>query len=111
MRPRDMLKVGITYLDNGVWDGAQVIPTNWVNEVSTVQVNGFAGDYSYFFWMRQLNGVNYISADGDGGQYINIFPDQNMVIVMTQGNYLGYPLYVNQANNMMGNYILPAVNP
>ena len=111
MRPRDMLKVGITYLDNGVWDGTQVIPTNWVNEVSTVQVNGFAGDYSYFFWMRQLNGVNYISADGDGGQYINIFPDQNMVIVMTQGNYLGWPLYVNQANNMMGNYILPAVNP
>ena len=24
-----------------------------------------------------------------------------MVIVMTQGNYLGWPLYVNQANNMM----------
>ena len=110
MRPRDMLKVGITYLDNGVWDGMQIIPTNWVNEVSTVQVNGFAGDYSYFFWMRQLNGVDYISADGDGGQYINIFPDQNMVIVMTQGNYLGWPLYVNQADDMMGNYILPAVN-
>lgn len=110
MRPRDMLKVGITYLDNGVWNGAQVIPTNWVSEVSTVQVNGFAGDYSYFFWMRQLNGVNYISADGDGGQYINIFPDQNMVIVMTQGNYLGWPLYVNQADDIMGNFVLPAIN-
>ena len=110
MRPRDMLKVGITYLNNGVWDDEQVIPANWVNEVSTVQVNGFAGDYSYFFWMRQLNGVNYISADGDGGQYINIFPDQNMVIVMTQGNYLGWPLYVNQANDMMGNFVLPAIN-
>ena len=108
MRPRDMLKVGITYLQDGVWNGEQVIPTNWVDEVSQVQVEGFAGDYSYYFWHRTLNGVDYISADGDGGQYINIFPEENMVIVMTQGNYLGWPLYVNQANNMM-NYILPAV--
>ena len=110
MRPRDMLKVGITYLNKGVWGDEQVIPEEWVEEVSKVQVKGFAGDYSYFFWMRRLNGVNYLSADGDGGQYINVFPDQNMVIVMTQGNYLGWPLYVNQADDMMGNYILPAVN-
>ena len=65
-------------------------------------MNGFAGE---------LNGVNYLSADGDGGQYINIFPEQNMVIVMTQGNYSEWPLYVNQANDMMGNFILPAVKP
>ncbi len=111
MRPRDLLKVGVTYLNNGVWDDEQVIPENWVEEVSSVQVNSSAGDYSYFFWMRELNGVNYLSADGDGGQYINIFPEQDMVIVMTQGNYLRWPLYVNQANDMMGEYILPAVKP
>ena len=108
MRPRDMLKVGITYLQDGVWNGEQVIPTNWVDEVSQVQVAGSAGDYSYYFWHRTLDGVDYLSADGDGGQYINIFPEENMVIVMTQGNYLGWPLYVNQADNMMS-YILPAV--
>lgn len=109
MRPRDMLKVGITYLNNGIWNGEQVIPTAWVEEVFKVQVAGFAGDYSYFFWHRDINGIPYISADGDGGQYINIFPDRNMVIVMTQGNYLEFPLYVNQANDIMGTYILPAV--
>ena len=109
MRPRDMLKVGITYLNNGVWNNQQVIPTSWVEKVSTVQVTPSAGDYSYFFWHRTLNGVPYISADGDGGQFINIFPEQNMVIVMTQGNYLEWPLYVNQADDIMGNYILPAV--
>ena len=109
MRPRDMLKVGITYLQEGVWNGEQVIPTNWVDEVLQVQVEGFAGDYSYFFWHRTLNGVDYLSADGDGGQYINIFPEENMVIVMTQGNYLQWPLYVNQANEMMADYIFPAI--
>ncbi len=109
MRPRDMLKVGVTYLNGGVWNNEQVIPAAWVDEVSKVQVNGFAGDYSYYFWHRDLAGKSYISADGDGGQYINIFPDENMVIVITQGNYLEFPLYVNQANDMMSNYIFPAL--
>ncbi|MDB2409551.1 serine hydrolase [Pseudomonadales bacterium] len=109
MRPRDMLKVGITYLNNGVWDGEQVIPAQWVEDVSTVQVASFAGDYSYYFWHRTIGDVSYISADGDGGQYINIFPDQNMVIVMTQGNYGEFQLYSDQAKEIMEDYILPAV--
>jgi CubicO group peptidase (beta-lactamase class C family) len=109
MRPRDMLKIGVTYLNNGVWNDEQIIPTNWVDKVSQVQASSGAGDYSYFFWIRQLLDSTYISADGDGGQYINIFPAENMVIVITQGNYLQWPLYVNQANAMMKDYILPAI--
>ncbi|MCX2982099.1 class C beta-lactamase-related serine hydrolase [Halieaceae bacterium IMCC14734] len=109
LRPRDMLKVGIAYLNKGVWNDEQVIPVDWVNKVSNVEVVSGAGSYSYYFWHRSLNGINYISADGDGGQYINIFPEQNMVIVMTQGNYLEWPLYVNQADSIMGIYVLPAV--
>ena len=111
MRPRDLLKVGITYLNNGVWNNEQVVPTAWVEEVSRVQVKSFAGDYSYFFWLRELEGIRYLSADGDGGQYINIFPEQNMVVVMTQGNYLEFPIYVNQADDIMANFIFPALPP
>ena len=109
MRPRDMLKVGVTYLNNGVWNSEQVIPAQWVQDVSTVQVATSSGDYGYFFWHRTLNGIDYLSAEGDGGQFINIFPEQNMVIVMTQGNYLEWPIYVDQADDIMGNYILPAL--
>jgi CubicO group peptidase (beta-lactamase class C family) len=109
LRPRDMLKIGITYLDEGKWKGEQVIPEAWVEKCMQVQQNTSSGKYSHFFWIRTLNEITYLSADGDGGNYINIFPDQNMVVVITQGNYLQWPLYVNQANNMMGNYIFPAL--
>jgi CubicO group peptidase (beta-lactamase class C family) len=102
MRPRDMLKVGITYLNKGKWRSEQVIPAKWVEAVSTVQATSDAGDYSYLFWLRKLNGIRYISADGDGGQYISIFPEQNMVIVMTGGNYLEWPVYSKQAEGIMG---------
>jgi len=108
MRPRDMLKVGITYLDGGKWNGEQVIPASWVDACFKSKVP--TGDYSYYFWLRQLNGVKYLSADGDGGNYINIFPEQQMVVVFTQGLYLQCPSYLNQANDLMKNYIFPAVN-
>lgn len=109
LRPRDMLKIGVTYLNDGIWDGEQVIPADWVARCHQPQATPDAGIYSHGFWIRRLNGITYLSADGDGGNYINIFPAQNMVIVITQGNYLQWPLYVNQANDMMGKFILPAV--
>lgn len=109
LTPRDMLKIGITYLHDGQWAGEQVIPQSWVNACKEVKVETSSGDYSYHFWIRQLNGVTYLSADGDGGNYINIFPDQNMVIVFTQGLYLQWPNYVVQADKMMGDFIIPAI--
>ena len=108
IRPRDMLKVGITYLNGGQWNGEQVIPASYVAKCFESKVP--AGDYSYYFWLRELDGVTYLSADGDGGNYINIFPEQDMVIVFTQGLYLQWPTYLNQANDMMKNYIIPAIN-
>lgn len=109
MRPRDMLKIGATYLNHGVWNKKQVIPKPWVEDCFIVKEKTSSGNYSNYFWHRELADVEYLSADGDGGNYINIFPEQNMVIVMTQGNYLQWPFYVNQANSIMENYIIPAV--
>jgi CubicO group peptidase (beta-lactamase class C family) len=109
MRPRDMLKIGATYLNGGIWNKEQVIPKSWVEDCFTVKEKTSSGGYSNYFWHRELGGVQYLSADGDGGNYINIFPEQNMVIVITQGNYLQWPFYMNQANRIMEKYIIPAV--
>ena len=109
MRPRDMLKIGVAYLNNGIWNGEQVIPEAYVKECFKVKQVTSAGSYSYFFWLRKLNDIDYLSADGDGGNYINIIPSLNMVVVITQGNYLEWPLYANQADDMMKNYIFLAV--
>jgi CubicO group peptidase (beta-lactamase class C family) len=108
MRPRDMLKIGATYLHDGVWNNEQVIPKSWVEDCFKVKEKTSAGNYSNYFWHRELRGEQYLSADGDGGNYINIFPELNMVIVITQGNYLQWPFYMNQANSIMENYIIPA---
>ncbi|TNE66580.1 MAG: class C beta-lactamase-related serine hydrolase [Alphaproteobacteria bacterium] len=108
LRPRDMLKIGILLLDHGRWQGRQVVPANWVATMTRVHARPDAGDYGYFTWLRDVAGLKYFSADGDGGQQINVFPDQGLVVVMTQGNYGEWPLYQDQARAMMADYILPA---
>lgn len=108
LRPRDMMKVGVTYLNNGQWNGNEVIPSTFVEKVKAAENTG-ATDYSHGFWLRKLDGKSYISADGDGGNYINIFPEQNMVIVMTMGLYLQHPAYVIESNKIMRDYIFEAM--
>ncbi|MFY0625619.1 MAG: serine hydrolase [Reichenbachiella sp.] len=109
IRPRDMLKIGITYLDQGQWKGEQVIPEDYVRACFDHQVTTpDTGDYSYYFWLRNLNGVDYLSAEGDGGNFINIIPSLDLVIVVTQGLYLKHGKYSIQMKEMMEDYILPA---
>ncbi|WP_417451328.1 serine hydrolase domain-containing protein [Kordiimonas sp.] len=109
LTPRDMLKIGMTVLHSGIWGGRQIIPATWVAEMTSLQAIPEGAGYGYYFWLRNVAGIPYISADGDGGQQINIFREHKMVVVLTQGNYGEWPLYMEQAKTIMGNYILPAL--
>ncbi|MCA9734314.1 MAG: serine hydrolase [Deferribacteres bacterium] len=92
MLPRDMAKFGYLYLNNGMWQGEQIISREWIEQ--SVQ-NHIAIDsywnYGYLWWLRtyEIDSRNYASytARGWGGQYIHVFPDLNMVVVFTGGNF------------------------
>jgi CubicO group peptidase (beta-lactamase class C family) len=110
IRPRDMLKWGITCINNGQWQGKQVIPAAWIAACKQVQYNG---NYSNHFWITNYTyggkTVTAFSAEGDGGNYICMFPTLNLVVVFTGGLYLESPTYDNQITNILTTYILPAV--
>jgi CubicO group peptidase (beta-lactamase class C family) len=112
IRPRDMLKWGITCLDSGKWQGKQVVPAAWLATCRQAQANG---NYSYHFWVKNYTygtkTVGQFSAEGDGGNYICIFPTLNLVVVFTGGLYLESPTYDNQIRDILTTYILPAVAP
>ena len=106
LRPRDMLKLGVLYLQQGQWQGEQLLPAGWVHQMTSRQATSPAGDYGYYFWLRQQDGVSYYTAEGDGGQYIAVFPSLDMVLVLTQGNYLQWPLYKAQADRIIRQVLL-----
>ncbi len=110
LRSRDMAKFGLLYLNNGVWNGQQVIPKDWV-EQSLNKHSVVAGlDYGYLWWTKYLdaNGVRYYGklAQGNGGQKIYIFKELNLVTVITAGHYN----MQSSSNELNAKYILPAFN-
>jgi len=81
MTPRDMLRLGYLYLNNGNWNGTQIIPADYV--AATPPPAG--EDYGYLFWgFSDKEGYEKAySASGSFGQFIWILPDQDVVIVRT----------------------------
>ena len=95
LRPRDMLKLGILFQQQGNWRGRQLISRDWVAR-STGQWST-VGDqkYGYFWWHQWVmasspNGprhVDMIVATGNGGQKIYLVPSLDLIVVLTGGNY------------------------
>ena len=96
---RDMAKIGQLMLNEGVWDGKQIIPANWVKaSTSTVTPHetlverwGAADpntpqmSYGYMWWLMDnyLDNPSYegaYTAIGYGGQYITVIPKEKLVI-------------------------------
>lgn len=117
---RDLVKIGITYKDNGKFNTIQVLDSSWVNKSMYKQIdrpdftnlNLENGGYGYQFWTYDFTiknkKLNVVEAKGNGGQSIFICRQLNLVVVLTAGNY----------GNLNGNkipyqilkdYILPAL--
>ena len=81
MTPRDMLRLGYLYLNDGVWDGRQIIPAGYV--AATPPPAG--ENYGYLFWgfSKKEGFERAYGASGSFGQFIWILPDQDTVIVRT----------------------------
>jgi CubicO group peptidase (beta-lactamase class C family) len=111
LRPRDMAKFGLLYLNNGVWDGKQIVPAEWVKKSTSKHSVVQGVDYGYLWWLKYLDadgGVRYNSfaAQGNGGQKIFVFKQQQLVVVVTGGNYNTQ----SPSNELVRKYILPAFN-
>jgi CubicO group peptidase (beta-lactamase class C family) len=110
LTPREMSKFGLMYLDNGIWNGKQIVSSDWVNQ-SFKRHSVIQGvDYGYLWWLKYLDaaGVRYATkaAQGNGGQRIYVLKEQNMVAVITGGNYNSQ----SPSDELMKKYILPAFN-
>ena len=87
LTPRDMAKIGLLYLKNGVWDGRQVLPHGWA-AASTAKHSG--GDPGFGYQWRRTS-FDAFEAVGWGSQLIGVLPAQDLVVVITGGVAPGEP--------------------
>jgi CubicO group peptidase (beta-lactamase class C family) len=120
MRPRDLLKLGQLYLSGGAWNGRRVVSKSWA-EVSTARHTVFQPvmesdvDHGYGYgWHTRLLRVgsrvfrDYYAA-GNGGQYVLVIPDLDVVVVMTGGSYGERDKFYPWESEFVPRYIIPAV--
>ncbi|MGH2563762.1 MAG: hypothetical protein ACRDE5_04580 [Ginsengibacter sp.] len=82
----NIAKFGQLYLQNGVWEGKQIVPKEWVKEASSKQISNGNNDsswgygYGYQFWLNPPGGFR---ADGAFGQFSMVFPQLDAVVAIT----------------------------
>jgi CubicO group peptidase (beta-lactamase class C family) len=84
---RDFARFGLLYLNDGVWNGARVLPEGWSKYVATpgpVQPDDNGARYGGQFWIYSgQDGLpaGAYSPNGGQGQYSMIIPSHNVVVV------------------------------
>ncbi|VWB25534.1 serine hydrolase [Burkholderia arboris] len=112
LRAVDMAKIGMLVLDGGRWQGRQVVPQQWIAEMTTPRVSPHFG---YYWWINNIvESEPELGAMGFKGQFITVLPKRNAVVVMT--GVLPVEGGLRDAENvklfrrMVNGYILPALD-
>lgn len=107
MIPLDMLKFAYLYLNNGTWDGEQIVPSDWVqlSSETLIAFTDYSG-YSYQWWTYPTDIVNVYAAVGYQGQFIFVVPELDLVVVFTSSIP---PEEANVHPALIFDYIVPSV--
>lgn len=100
--PRDMAKIGLLVLNDGMWQNQQIVSKEWIRESTKPHVpESKFFDYGYQWWHHSRNTLQWwkepnavspeehdlFTAMGHGGQYIMIIRDLNLVVVTTASDF------------------------
>lgn len=104
MLPHDMAKIGLLYLNEGVWDGEQIVPQEWVRASTTKYIDATLQDgYGYQWW---VDSPDVYMALGYAGQFIFVAPELDLVVVFTS-DLPEAEFYTPQ--NLLNKFIIPAI--
>jgi len=88
MSTRDFAKFGLLYMQQGMWEGEQVVPSAWV-DASLTPATTYEG-YGYQWWLEgktdSMLPPDLFMANGHDGQYIYVIPSLDLVVVRN-GHY------------------------
>jgi CubicO group peptidase (beta-lactamase class C family) len=82
LTPRDMARLGYLMLNDGTWDGKEIVSSAWVARSSTAHYQT-SGGYGYGYQWWTLPGAGVYAATGHYEQKIYVAPEQDLVAVFT----------------------------
>jgi hypothetical protein len=114
--PRDLARIGALYLNEGRWEEQQVLPADWVRASveRRIQIPDPLEPWDlhlgYGWWLHDIgthaaDGQQPYAAHGQGGQFLFVVPDLDLVVVFCSG--LAESEFV-QPELLLRDYVLPA---
>ncbi len=82
---QDLARFGLLILNNGKWEGKQLVSEKWLQAAVTPSAHG--GDYGYLWWLNTKQKqwpsgpASSFAAIGNGGNIIWIDPEHDIVMV------------------------------
>lgn len=112
MTPRDMTRVGYLMLNNGTWDGKEIVSASWVAESTNTSLrqaltNPNVPDsfgYGYQWWTYPS--IHCYFASGYGGQHIFVVSRYDLVVIFTADSFHDGP---DPSFYILPNFIYPSV--
>jgi CubicO group peptidase (beta-lactamase class C family) len=87
LAPRGLARIGALYLNNGDWNGQQIVSPQWVKLSVTPHVQVSEEDWKYGFqwWLGPYGKPERLAwaARGFGGQELLVFPEYDTIAVFT----------------------------
>ncbi len=119
LRPRDQLKLGQLYLDGGLWNGKRIVSKEWVGESTSVHSHfaakyslGQQHNYGYGWHIHDLKSgaktYRVFAAEGNGGQFVIVVPDLDLVVGITGGSYSEFDQWYRWELELVPQFIIPA---
>jgi CubicO group peptidase (beta-lactamase class C family) len=117
LRPLDMAKLGQLVLNEGRWNGKQVVSSAWIRNSTaramTIGPEPNQDEYGYLWWRLPLSAEDtsqrMIVASGWGSQFIHIAPALDAVLVTTGGNNFNGKTFT--LGRVLKRYLKPAFEP
>jgi CubicO group peptidase (beta-lactamase class C family) len=83
---RDFARLGLLYLENGMWDGERILPETWSEFVATPAPGDPSMGYGALFWLNRGGAFQRLPEDaywmaGYMGQTTMIIPSRDLVVV------------------------------
>ncbi len=87
LAPEDMAKIGQLYLQQGNWQGQQLVSRRWIQEATSTKIKAPAttGEYNYGYHIWVSRQEHAFLLNGMFGQNVIGFPESQILVVTTGG--------------------------